>query len=85
MGIVLAALSLAVMPAVAIARRRTATDLGPPTLRADAAETMLCAWLSVVLVGGLLLNATVGWWCADPLAAIGIAETFKYQRPLASW
>jgi len=72
-GIVLAALSLAVMPTLAIGKRRTATQLGSPTLRADAAETMLCAWLSAVLLGGLLLNATVGWWWADPLAAIGIA------------
>jgi divalent metal cation (Fe/Co/Zn/Cd) transporter len=72
-GIVLAALSLIVMPALSIAKRRVATALGSPTLRADAAETMLCAWLSLVLLGGLALNATVGWWWADPLAAIGIA------------
>jgi divalent metal cation (Fe/Co/Zn/Cd) transporter len=61
------------MPALALAKRRTATGLESPTLRADAAETMLCAWLSAVLLGGLLLHATVGWWWADPLAAIGIA------------
>jgi divalent metal cation (Fe/Co/Zn/Cd) transporter len=72
-GIVLAGLSLVVMPALALAKRRTATGLESPTLRADAAETMLCAWLSAVLLGGLLLHATVGWWWADPLAAIGIA------------
>ncbi len=72
-GIVLAALSLAVMPVLALAKRRTATALGSPTLRADAAETMLCVWLSVVLLGGLLLNATVGWWWADPIAALVIA------------
>lgn len=72
-GIALAALSLAVMPALAIAKRRTATEIGSPTLRADAAETMLCSWLSAVLLGGLLLNATVGWWWADPIAAIAIA------------
>lgn len=72
-GIGLAVLSLAVMPALAVVKRRTATALGSPTLRADAAETMLCAWLSAVLLLGLALNATVGWWWADPLAAIGIA------------
>ena len=72
-GIALAALSLVVMPALAIAKRRTATELGSATLRADAAETMLCAWLSAVLLGGLVLNATVGWWWADPVAAVGIA------------
>ena len=61
------------MPALAFAKRRVATALGSPTLRADAAETMLCAWLSLVLLSGLVLNATAGWWWADPLAAIGIA------------
>lgn len=83
-GIVLAALSLAVMPALAIAKRRTATELGSPTLRADAAETMLCAWLTVVLLGGLLLNATVGWWWADPLAAIAIAA-LAAKEGLEAW
>ena len=72
-GIVLAALSLVVMPVLAVAKRRTASGLGSPTLRADAAETMLCSWLSAVLLVGLLLNASVGWWWADPLAAIAIA------------
>ena len=80
-GIVLAVLSLIVMPALAFAKRRVATALGSPTLRADAAETMLCAWLSLVLLGGLVLNATAGWWWADPLAAIGIAIlAFKEGR-----
>lgn len=83
-GIVLAALSLAVMPALAIAKRRTAIELGSPTLRADAAETMLCAWLSVVLLGGLVLNATVGWWWADPLAAIAIAG-LAAKEGLEAW
>lgn len=72
-GIVLAAVSFVVMPALALAKRRTANRLGSATLRADAAETMLCAWLSAVLLAGLVLNATVGWWWADPLAALGIA------------
>jgi divalent metal cation (Fe/Co/Zn/Cd) transporter len=72
-GIVLAALSLAVMPMLAFAKRRTATDLGSPTLRADAQETFLCAWLSAALLAGLVLNATLGWWWADSLAALAIA------------
>lgn len=72
-GIVLAVLSLIVMPSLALVKRRTADELGSPTLRADAAETMLCAWLSAVLLGGLVLNAAAGWWWADPLAAVGIA------------
>lgn len=72
-GLILAALSLAVMPALAFAKRRTAIDLGSPTLRADAQETFLCAWLSVALLAGLALNAALGWWWADSLAAIAIA------------
>ena len=83
-GIVLAALSLLVMPALAVAKHHTATQLLSPTLRADAAETMLCAWLSAVLLAGLVLNATVGWWWADPLAAIGIAG-LAAKEGLEAW
>lgn len=72
-GIVLAVLSLAVMPTLALAKRRTANELGSPTLRADAQETLLCAWLSAALLAGLALNATLGWWWADSLAALAIA------------
>ena len=72
-GIILAALSLLVMPVLALAKRRIADQLGSPTLRADATETLLCAWLSVALLLGLVLNATVHWWWADPLAALVIA------------
>lgn len=72
-GIVLAALSLAVMPTLAWAKRCTATELGSPTLRADAQETFLCAWLSAALLAGLVLNAAFGWWWADPVAALAIA------------
>jgi len=72
-GIVLAAISLVVMPVLAIWKRRTGRQLGSATLLADATETMLCSYLSAILLVGLLLNATVGWWWADPLAALGIA------------
>lgn len=72
-GIGLAIASLLAMPALGLAKRRTGQRLDSPTLVADAAETLLCAYLSAVLLVGLLLNATVGWWWADPLAAIGIA------------
>jgi divalent metal cation (Fe/Co/Zn/Cd) transporter len=72
-GVALAAVSLVVMPALAWVKKRTADDLGSPTLHADATETLLCAWLSAALLAGLGLNATVGWWWADPLAALAIA------------
>lgn len=72
-GIVLAAVSLVVMPALAFAKRRTGRRLGNPVVVADSTETALCSYLSAILLGGLALNATVGWWWADPLAALGIA------------
>jgi divalent metal cation (Fe/Co/Zn/Cd) transporter len=72
-GIVLAAVSLIVMPILAFGKRRTGRKLGSATLLADATETLLCSYLSAILLVGLLLNATVDWWWADPIAALGIA------------
>jgi divalent metal cation (Fe/Co/Zn/Cd) transporter len=72
-GIVLAVVSLAVMPALAFAKRRTGRRLGNRVVVADSTETALCSYLSAILLAGLALNATVGWWWADPLAALGIA------------
>lgn len=72
-GIAVAIVSLIVMPTLGFAKKRVAEQMGSQVMRADAAETFLCAWLSVILLAGLVLNATVGWWWADPLAALGIA------------
>jgi divalent metal cation (Fe/Co/Zn/Cd) transporter len=72
-GIVLAALSLMVMPLLARAKRTTGERLGSRALVAESAETQLCAYLSAILLVGLVLRATVGWTWADPLAALGIA------------
>jgi divalent metal cation (Fe/Co/Zn/Cd) transporter len=72
-GIVLACVSLIAMPALAIAKRRTGKRLNSATLIADSIETLLCSYLSAILLAGLVLNATVGWWWADSLAALGIA------------
>jgi divalent metal cation (Fe/Co/Zn/Cd) transporter len=83
-GIVLALVSLVVMPTLAWFKRRTGLALGSPTLVADAAETYLCAWLSAILVAGLALNAWVGWWWADPLAALGIAG-LAVREGLEAW
>ena len=83
-GIVLAALSLAVMPVLALAKRRTADELGSPTLRADSRETLLCAWLSATLLVGLVLNAAFGWSWADPLAALAIAA-FAVKEGVEAW
>jgi len=83
-GIVLAAVSLAVMPSLAWLKRRTGNQLGSKTLVADSAETFLCAWLSAILLVGLILNATVGWWWADPIAALGIAW-LALREGLEAW
>jgi divalent metal cation (Fe/Co/Zn/Cd) transporter len=69
-GIVLAALSLSTMPLLAVAKRRTARTLGSRALAADASETTACAYLSFTLLLGLSLNAALGWWWADPIAAL---------------
>ncbi|MEQ1874616.1 MAG: cation transporter [Ilumatobacteraceae bacterium] len=72
-GIGLAIASLIVMPILAVAKKRTGVALSNRTVIADAAETKLCTYLSIVLLVGLLLDATLGWWWADPVAALGIA------------
>ena len=69
-GIVIAAVSLVVMPLLVRAKRRVAAAIGSRALDADATQTALCTYLSAILLGGLLLNALVGWWWADPVAAL---------------
>lgn len=71
-GIALTVLSLLVMPLLGRAKLRTALALKSGALRADAYETLACAWLSLTTLVGLVLNAALGWWWADPLAALGI-------------
>lgn len=72
-GIALALISLVVMPLLARQKRRVARNLDSRALQADSSQTMLCTYLSVVLLFGLLANAVLGWWWADPIAALGIA------------
>ncbi len=72
-GVVLAVVSLIVMPMLALAKRSTGQQLGSATVTADSQQTWLCSYLSAVMLIGLLLNATLGWWWADPLAALVIA------------
>ena len=71
-GIVLTALSLAVMPLLGWAKLRVADRLGSRALRADAVETLACGWLSAATLLGLSLNAVFGWTWADPVAALAI-------------
>ncbi len=72
-GIVLATVSLMVMPFLSWAERRTGRELGSGSAVADSKQTLLCTYLSAVLLLGLLLNSTLGWYWADPIAALVIA------------
>jgi divalent metal cation (Fe/Co/Zn/Cd) transporter len=69
-GIALAVASLVVMPLLARAKRRVAVRLHSRALHSDSRQTDLCAYLSAILLGGLVLNALFGWWWADPIAAL---------------
>ncbi len=72
-GIAIALLSLLVMPLLAADKRRQATLLGSRAAKAEAAQTDVCTLLSAALLVGLVANATLGWWWADPVAGLGIA------------
>jgi len=71
-GIVLAVASLIVMPLLALAKRRVAGQISSAALTADARQTQLCTYLSAILLCGLVLNAWLGWWWADPVAALAM-------------
>ncbi|MBF6316713.1 cation transporter [Nocardia cyriacigeorgica] len=72
-GIALAAVSLVVMPVLSRAQRRAGRELGSASAVADSKQTLLCTYLSAVLLAGLLLNSLFGWSWADPVAALVIA------------
>lgn len=72
-GIALAAISLIVMPVLSWAQRSTGRELGSRSAVADSKQTLLCTYLSAVLLVGLLLNFLFGWYWADPIAALVIA------------
>ena len=69
-GIVIAALSLIVMPLLARAKRRVAHGINSRAMKADSRQTDICAYLSAILLAGLGLNALFGWWWADSFAAL---------------
>jgi divalent metal cation (Fe/Co/Zn/Cd) transporter len=72
-GIGLATASLVIMPVLSVAQRRAGRELGSRSAVADSKQTLLCTYLSAVLLAGLVLNALLGWSWADPLAALVIA------------
>jgi divalent metal cation (Fe/Co/Zn/Cd) transporter len=77
-GIVIAAASLVVMPFLARAKGSIARQLHSGALAAEAKQTFICTYLSAILLAGLVLNAVLGWWWADPVAALTMV-------PLISW
>jgi divalent metal cation (Fe/Co/Zn/Cd) transporter len=87
-GLAITAAALAVMPTLAVAKRRTGRALGSRTLVADSAETAFCAYTSAAALLGIVLNAAFGWWQADPAAAMAIAalavreglEAFEHEN-----
>jgi divalent metal cation (Fe/Co/Zn/Cd) transporter len=91
-GIAILTLSIIVMPLLARAKRRVARQLSSRALEADATQTSLCAYLSIIALAGVALNAAFGWWWADPVAALamvpiigregveGIRDNVKHQE-----
>ena len=72
-GIVLACVSLIAMPILSRAKKKVGDALNSSAMKADARQTDFCVYLSVILLAGLLLNAVLGWWWADPIAALIMA------------
>jgi divalent metal cation (Fe/Co/Zn/Cd) transporter len=72
-GIVLVAVSVVVMPFLSLAQRRAGRELGSASAVADSKQTLLCTYLSAAVLAGLVLNAALGWWWADPIAALVLA------------
>ena len=83
-GIVLAAVSVIVMPLLARAKKRLGPTLGSQAVVSESRQTELCAWLSAVVLLGLGLNAALGWWWADPVAALMLAG-FAGSEAVRTW
>ncbi|MDJ0362693.1 cation transporter [Rhodococcus sp. H29-C3] len=83
-GITLTAVSVAVMPFLSWAQRRAGRELGSATAVADSKQTLLCTYLSAVVLVGLLLNSFLGWSWADPIAALAVAG-LAVKEGLGAW
>jgi divalent metal cation (Fe/Co/Zn/Cd) transporter len=83
-GLALTSAALLVMPGLAIAKRRTGQALGSRTLIADSAETAFCALTSAAALLGIALSASLGWWWADPVAALAIAA-LAVREGIEAW
>lgn len=71
-GVIIATLSILIMPSLGLAKRKIARQIGSKALEADAMETIICSYLSGVLLVGLALNWLFGWWWADPVAGLAM-------------
>ena len=78
-GLVLAVISLLIMPALAFFKQRTGRQMGSEALKADAAETWVCSYLSLALLAGVGLYAAFGWWWADPVGALAMLPVILWQ------
>lgn len=76
--------SLVIMPLLSWAQRRTGRELGSGSVVADSKQTLLCTYLSAVVLVGLLANSLLGWWWADPLAALVVAGV-ALRESLEAW
>jgi divalent metal cation (Fe/Co/Zn/Cd) transporter len=83
-GIALAAVAAVTMPLLARAKRRVGRELGSTATVSEGGQNMICAYLSIALLVGLLANALAGWWWADPLAALVIAG-LAAREGVESW
>ncbi len=83
-GVAVTSISLGVMWWLARAKRRTAIALGSRAMEADSFQTTACFWLSLITLAGIALNAALGWWWADPVAALGMIP-FLVKEGREAW
>ncbi|MFL0565425.1 cation diffusion facilitator family transporter [Microbacterium sp. 179-I 1D1 NHS] len=84
LGIVITALSVAIMPFLSFAERRAGRELGSATAVADSKQTLICTYLSAAVLVGLVLNSLFGWWWADAIAGLVIAA-FAVREGIEAW
>jgi divalent metal cation (Fe/Co/Zn/Cd) transporter len=84
LGIIITALSVAIMPFLSLAERRAGRELGSATAVADSKQTLICTYLSAAVLVGLILNSLLGWWWADAIAGLVIAG-FAVREGIEAW
>lgn len=84
LGIVITALSVAIMPFLSLAERRAGRELGSATAVADSKQTLICTYLSAAVLVGLVVNSLFGWWWADAVAGLVIAA-FAVREGIEAW